>query len=244
MTKRFAAFLLALLPGLAFGASEVKLLESSASVNNIASLQRGAAMFMSYCAGCHSLEYQRYSRIAKDLDLPEELLMEKLNFTGAKFGDHVPVAMDPADGQEWFGKAPPDLSLVTRAKPGGPDWLYTFLKSFYADESRPMGWNNTVLPNASMPHVLWDLQGTQRAIYKEASADALPTIDRLELAKPGSMSPEQYDASIRDLVNFLTYVGEPAAIQRTSMGVWVILFLAAFTFLAWLLKTEYWRDVH
>lgn len=244
MTKRIAVLLLALLPGLALGASDSKLLESNASIKNVASLQRGAATFMSYCSGCHALGYQRYSRIAKDLDLPEDLVMEKLNFTGGKFGGHVEVAMDPADGERWFGKAPPDLSLVTRSKPGGPDWLYTFLKSFYADDSRPTGWNNTMLPNVSMPHVLWELQGTQRALYQDAAGSAVPVIDRLELVKPGTMSAEQYDAAMRDLVNFLTYVGEPSALQRTSMGVWVILFLAAFTFLAWLLKTEYWRDVH
>ncbi|MCK7592566.1 cytochrome c1 [Pseudomarimonas salicorniae] len=244
MTKRLAAFLLALLPGLAFAAGDVKLLESNASVNNIASLQRGAAMYMSYCSGCHALGFQRYSRIAKDLELPEELVMDKLVFTDAKIGDHVKVAMDPADGQAWFGKTPPDLSLVARSKPGGPDWVYTFLKSFYVDETRPAGWNNTVLPGSSMPHVLWELQGSQRPIYQEGAAEALPVIERLEMASPGSMSAQEYDAAIRDLTNFLTYVGEPAAIKRTSMGVWVILFLAAFTFLAWLLKHEYWRDVH
>lgn len=244
MTKRIAAFLLAMLPGLGLAAGGAPLQESNASVNNPASLQRGAAMYMSYCSGCHSLGFQRYSRLAKDLGLPEELVMDKLVFTDAKFGEHIRTSMDPADGEAWFGKTPPDLSLIARSKPGGPDWLYTFLKSFYADETRPAGWNNTVLPGSSMPHVLWELQGTQRAVYKEGAADALPVIDRLELAVPGSMSAEEYDSAIRDLVNFLTYVGEPAAIQRTSMGVWVILFLAAFTFLAWLLKTEYWRDVH
>lgn len=244
MTKRLAAFLLALVPGLALAAGKVELQPANASLNNVASLQRGAAMYMSYCAGCHSLGFQRYSRMAEDLGLPEDLVMEKLNFTGAKFGDHITTALDPADGTQWFGKAPPDLSLVTRSKPGGPDWLYTFLKSFYADETRPMGWNNTVLAGSSMPHVLWELQGTQRAVYKDAAEGGSPAIDRLELATPGSLSPAEYDAAIRDLVNFMTYVGEPSALQRTSMGVWVILFLAAFTFLAWLLKVEYWRDVH
>jgi ubiquinol-cytochrome c reductase cytochrome c1 subunit len=244
MTKRYAAFLLALLPGLGFAAGGAQLLESNASISNPASLQRGAAMYMSFCSGCHSLGYQRYSRMAEDLGLPEELVMDKLVFTDAKFGDHITSALDPADGEVWFGKAPPDLSLVTRAKPGGPDWLYTFLKSFYADESRPMGWNNTLLVGSSMPHVLWELQGTQRAVYAGDAGHGSPHIDRLELASPGTLSPEQYDAAIRDLVNFMTYVGEPSALQRTSLGVWVILFLAAFTFLAWLLKTEYWRDVH
>jgi len=132
-----------------------------------------------------------------------------------------------------------------RSSPGGPDWTYTFLKSFYVDETRPSGWNNTVLPGASMPNVLWELQGVQRPVYEGGDghpASAAP--NRLELASAGHLSAAEYDASVRDLVNFLTYVGEPAAMQRTSVGVWVILFLAAFTFLAWLLKHEYWRDVH
>jgi ubiquinol-cytochrome c reductase cytochrome c1 subunit len=244
MTKRFFGLLLALVPLASWGAAEVKLDESNASVNNTASLQRGAAMFMNYCSGCHSLGFQRYSRMAEDLGLSEKLVMENLNFTGAKIGEHMKTAMDPADGEAWFGKAPPDLSLVARAKPGGPDWTYTFLKSFYLDESRPMGWNNLVLPNASMPNVLWELQGVQRPIYAEGEHAGAVPVERLELASPGQLSPEEYDAAIRDLTNFLTYVGEPAAIQRTSLGVWVILFLAAFTFLAWLLKHEYWRDVH
>ncbi|GIX35402.1 MAG: cytochrome c [Lysobacteraceae bacterium] len=241
MTKRLAILLLALVPGLALAAGGAPLLESGASIGNPASLQRGAAMFMSYCSGCHSLGYQRLSRAAADLGIPEDVAMDKLNFTGAKFGDHIKASMRPADGEKWFGKAPPDLSLIARSKPGGPDWLYTFLKSFYADESRPSGWNNTVLPGASMPHVLWELQGIQRPVY---AAGHEGHIERLELATPGKLSPQEYDAAIRDLVNFLTYVGEPAAMQRTSLGVWVILYLAAFTFLAWLLKKEYWRDVH
>src|SRR5690606_34716381 len=142
----------------------------------------------------------------------------------------------PADGETWFGKAPPDLSVVTRAKPGGPDWTYTFLKSFYVDETRPSGWNNTVLPGASMPNVLWELQGPQRAVYDESGH----AVARLEKAGEGAVSEAEYEQTVRDITNFLTYVGEPSAMKRTSLGVWVILFLAAFTFLAWLLKKEYW----
>lgn len=244
MTKRIFGLLLALAPALALGASGVHLEESNASVNNQASLQRGATLYMNYCSGCHSLGFQRYSRMAKDLGLSEELVMQNLNFTGEKFGGHMVSSMSAEQGEAWFGKAPPDLSLVARAKPGGPDWVYTFLKSFYVDESRPAGWNNVVLPNASMPNVLWELQGLQRPVYAEGEHAGAAPVERLELASPGRLSPEEYTAAVRDLTNFLTYVGEPAAIQRTSMGVWVILFLAAFTFLAWLLKQEYWRDVH
>ena len=215
------------------------LLDSHVNINDKSSLQRGAALFMSYCAGCHSLGYQRYSRTAKDLGLTEEQVMSYLNFTGAKFGEHMKASMDPADGEAWFGKAPPDLSLVARAKPGGPNWTYTFLKSFYVDETRPAGWNNTVLAGASMPNVLWSLQGIQRPTYGEHGE-----ITGFELAPAGTQTPEEFDRTIRDITAFLTYVGEPAALKREAYGVWVILFLAVFTFLAWLLKTEYWRDVH
>jgi len=215
------------------------ILESHVNIGDRASLQRGAALFMNYCAGCHSLGFQRYSRTAKDLGLTEEQVMSYLNFTGAKFGEHMNSAMDPADGEAWFGKAPPDLSLVARAKSGGPDWTYTFLKSFYVDETRPAGWNNTVLVGASMPNVFWKLQGMQRAVYDENGV-----IERMELAPAGAQSAEEFDRTIRDVSAFLTYVGEPAALKREAYGVWVILFLTVFTFLAWLLKTEYWRDVH
>jgi|LNFM01.2.fsa_nt_gb ubiquinol-cytochrome c reductase cytochrome c1 subunit len=225
--------------GVSHAAGGAPLMESHVNIGDRASLQRGAALFMNYCAGCHSLGYQRYSRTAKDLGLSEEQVMSYLNFTGAKFGEHMNSAMDPADGEAWFGKAPPDLSLVARAKSGGPDWTYTFLKSFYVDETRPAGWNNTVLVGASMPNVFWKLQGMQRAVYDENGV-----IERMELAPAGAQSAEEFDRTIRDVSAFLTYVGEPAALKREAYGVWVILFLTVFTFLAWLLKTEYWRDVH
>jgi ubiquinol-cytochrome c reductase cytochrome c1 subunit len=233
-----------LLPTLAFGASEVKLEASHANISDPASLQRGAALFMNYCSGCHSLELQRFSRTAADLGLTEAQVMENLNFGSAKFGEAIRTSMDPADGEAWFGKAPPDLSLVARSKLGGADWTYTFLKSFYVDETRPSGWNNTILPGASMPNVLWERQGLQRAVYAETAEGGVPAIERLELASPGQSSPEAFERDIRDITAFLKYVAEPAALKRESLGVWVILFLAAFTFLAWLLKKEYWKDVH
>ena len=178
-------------------------------------------------------------RMADDLDLSKEQVTENLMFTDAKFGETMQAAMTEAEGEKWFGKAPPDLSLVARNKAGGPDWTYTFLKSFYADPTRPSGWNNTLLVGASMPHVLWELQGVQHPVQ-----DAAGHVERLELADPGSQSPVEYDHTVRDIANFLNYVGEPSAAKRRSLGVWVILFLAGFSFLAWLLKQEYWRDVH
>src|SRR5690606_34622267 len=136
------------------------------------------------------------------------------------------------------------LSLVARSKLGGPDWTYNFLKSFYVDETRPTGWNNTILPNASMPNVLWEMQGVQEAVMTPGANGTAPVVERFEVTTPGRMTAEQFDRAIRDITAFLHYVGEPAALKRETYGLWVILFLAAFTFLAWLLKTEYWRDVH
>jgi ubiquinol-cytochrome c reductase cytochrome c1 subunit len=230
---------------------------ANANVGDRASLQRGARLFMNYCASCHSAQYNRYSRIAQDLGLTEAQVMQNLNFTGAKFGEPVKVAMDPADATQWFGAAPPDLSLTARAKHGGADWIYTYLKSFYIDPSRPIGWNNPVLPGASMPHVLWELQGVQRVVTEPRATDAagnpLPCkhgeigtacLVKFELVRPGMLDEAGYDRAIRDITNFMLYMAEPAALQREAYGPWVILFLAFFTFIAWLLKREYWRDVH
>lgn len=255
MTKRFlkqalaslpvlCALLMALAPTSTFASGDGALQHSYTNISDKASLQRGAALFTNYCSGCHALGMQRYSRLAADLGLSEAQVMGNLNFGDAKFGEQIKIAMDPADATAWFGKAPPDLSLIARSKPGGPDWTYTFLKSFYVDESRPSGWNNTLLPGASMPNVLWELQGTQRAVYGEHAEGTAPHVNSLEVAAAGKLSPEEFDRSARDIAAFLHYVGEPSALQRESIGLWVILFLAAFTLLAWLLKHEYWKDVH
>lgn len=208
------------------------------NVHDQASLQRGARLFFNYCVGCHSLKYVRYSRIAEDLGLSEDEVMKNLNFTGAKFGDPVISHMPEDSAQQFFGKAPPDLSLEVRAKTA--DWVYGYLNSFYLDPTRPVGWNNTVFPNASMPFPLWELQGLQTAVKKEGSDD----VEKLELSQPGKLTPAQYQQAARDLTNFLEYAAEPAALQRQRYGIWVLLFLAGFTFLAYLLKKEYWKDVH
>lgn len=224
-------------------------------------LKRGAQLFFNYCSGCHSLQYMRYSRIAEDLEIPEAEVMSKLNFTGAKFGDPVTIAMPsgkdsgPPGGEDWFTKAPPDLSLTARSR--GVDWIYTFLRSYYLDPTRPFGWNNTVLANTVMPNPLWDLQGVQRAVLAPKSADAQghehcaagqQEIDgqclvRLE-SEGGLLDRTAFDQEVRALTTFLEYVGEPAILQRERYGIWVILYLLVFTGLAWLLKHEYWRDVH
>jgi ubiquinol-cytochrome c reductase cytochrome c1 subunit len=214
--------------------------QANANVHDIASVQRGAALFMNYCHSCHSAEYMRYQRIAKDLDLTEEQVAENLVFGNREITDYMKAAM-PESSADWFGKKPPDLTLKARSR--GPDWIYTFLKGFYMTED---GWNNTVLANASMPHVLWRLQGIQRPImetYTDDSGEEQTRIASLEITQPGSMSPEEYDRAIRDIVAFMIYLGEPAILVRESMGVWVLVFLVVFTLLSWLLYKEYWRDV-
>ena len=217
--------------------------QSGTDIADRASLQRGAQLFMNYCSGCHSLKYLRYSRMAEDLGLSEEEVMENLNFTGAAFGEHIVSSMPANHADGWFGKAPPDLSLAVRTKIGGPDWVYTFLKSFYQDEDAVLGWNNRVYPNVAMPNALWELQGLQRAVYGEPDEIGQPVVASLELAQPGRLSEAEFDRSVRDIAAFLEYAAEPAALKRQGIAVWVILFLAFFTFLAWLLKKEYWRDV-
>ncbi len=208
-----------------------------------ASLQRGAQLYMNYCSACHSLKYLRYSRIAEDLDLSEEEVMNNLNFTGAKFGEQVQVSLTADHAEDWFGKMPPDLSLISRVR--GSDWIYTYLKSFYLDENQPLGWNNKLFPNVSMPNPLWELQGLQHAVYGEAdeAAGGERPVVGLEVKTAGQLDAENFDQAARDITAFLEYAGEPAALKRQSMGVWVILFLVLFTFFAWLLKSEYWRDV-
>ena len=244
MTKKLLVFVAGMLVSLqALAAGGGNLQQAGNDLGDQASLQRGAALYMNYCSGCHALKYVRYSRIANDLGLTEEQVQDSLNFTGAKFGEQIHVAMAPEDAQEWFGQVPPDLSLVSRVR--GSDWIYTYLKSFYLDDTRPLGWNNTLFPNASMPNPLWMMQGLQRAEFgplDEATGER--PVERLVIAEPGNVDPARYDQAVRDITNFLEYVGEPAALKRHELGVWVILFLAFFTFLAWLLKKEYWRDVH
>jgi ubiquinol-cytochrome c reductase cytochrome c1 subunit len=227
----------------AFAAGGGATLQAGNDLSDRASLQRGAQLYMNYCAGCHSLKYMRYSRMAEDLGLTEDEVMKNLNFTGAKFGEQVQVSMPAAGGEKWFGKMPPDLSVIARVR--GSDWIYTYLKSFYLDESRPLGWNNKLFPNASMPNPLWELQGLQHAEFGPVDpATGERHVEGLKVAQAGRQSAQEFDQTARDITNFLEYVGEPAALKRQSIGVWVILFLAALTFLAYLLKQEYWKDVH
>lgn len=242
MTKRLISIVLlglGLLAGSASAWAEGH--ELPAAGNNLrdqASLQRGAHLFFNYCVGCHSLKYLRYSRMAQDLGLTEQEVLKDLDFTGARFDDPVITHMPATVASKAFGKVPPDLSLEVSAK--GADWVYAYLNSFYLDPKSPIGWNNTILPNAAMPFPLWKLQGEQTAVMGKDGK----TVEKLQLSHPGEMTPAQYRQATRDLVNFLAYASEPAALQRRKYGVWVILFLVLFTFLAYLVKKEYWKDVH
>jgi len=216
---------------------------SGANINDRASLQRGAKWYVNYCLGCHTISYMRYNRMAEDLGLSEDMVMQNLVFTETKFAETMNIAMNPEHAESWFGKIPPDLSLIGRSR--GADWLYSYLRGFYKDETG--GWNNTMLPNASMPNVLWRLQGIQTPLYRTETSEggfSHEVIDHFELTTPGTQTPDEFDETARDIAAFLDYAGEPAKLKRKDVGVWVILFLVLFTFIAYLLKAEYWRDVH
>jgi len=236
----------AFLPGasvVATAAGSAHVEPSGVNVNDTASLQRGAKWYVNYCLGCHSISYMRYNRLAKDLDLSEDQVMQNLVFSDAKFGETMDIAMSEEQAKAWFGKAPPDLSLTARSR--GADWLFAYLRSFYRDETG--SWNNTVLPNAAMPNVLWRQQGIQSPVYRQETDDngfTRDVIDHFVLTTPGSQSPEEFEQTARDIAAFLQYTGEPVQLERKGIGVWVLLFLALFTFIAYLLKAEYWRDVH
>src|ERR1700728_3549671 len=214
--------------------------EPDNSVADIASLQRGLRDFAGYCRGCHALKYMRYSRMAADLQITPDQLTKFVLPAGAQLSDYVTTPLPSADAQNWFGKLPPDLSLMARAR--GDGYLFRFLTTFYSDPTRQTGANNLQLPTVAMPHVLSTLEGVKVAVFK--TVDKEQVFDHFVQVAPGSLSHEEYLATVRDLVNFLDYVGEPAQVQRRSLGVKVVLFLLAFTALTYLLKREYWKNVH
>jgi ubiquinol-cytochrome c reductase cytochrome c1 subunit len=224
----------------------IALLKADTDISNTQSLQRGARNFMNYCSGCHSMKYVRYNRMAADLKIPQAELEHNLMFTTEKMSDGINSAM-PADAATWFGKLPPDLSLIARAREHGVDYIYSYLKGFYLDKTRPWGVNNLYLQASAMPHVLWQLQGLQKPVFKPGSdgnGGAQVELVGVEPMTAGTMKPEEYDQFVRDITNFLYYAGEPIKEKRQSMGVFVILFLLVFFVFAYLLKKEYWKDVH
>jgi len=236
-------------PTLALGAAEsVKLDRAPIDGTDLVSLQRGARVFVNYCQGCHAAGYMRYNRM-QDLGLNDQQIRDNLVFTDAKVGDLMKTAMDPKDAKEWFGATPPDLSVIARSRSShagsGADWLYTYLRSFYRDGGRPSGWNNVVYPNVGMPHVLWELQGEQALKVESVQGPGYPIeVQKLVLEKPGRMTPVEYDRMVADLVNYLDYVAEPARNTRTTIGIYVLMFLGVFFVIAYALKKAYWKDVH
>ena len=250
MVRRFPMLLLAALllaaPGLVSAAAPAIPLESSgADVGNQASMQRGARLYMNYCLGCHSLQYVRYNKLGEGLGLSEELVAENLRFTGDSPHDPIRIAMPAADAAGWFGLAPPDLSLIARSR--GTDYIYTFLRSFYADPaSRATGSNNKVLEGTEMPHVLWELQGVQEAVYRDeidAKGSRRQVFERFELVQPGSMTPAEYDQAARDITAFLSWAAEPMQLERQRLGIYVLLFLLVLLAFSWLYYKELWKDV-
>ncbi len=217
--------------------------EAGIDPGNIPSLQRGAANFMNYCAGCHSAQYVRYTTIGKRLGLSEEQLIDNLMFNADKTFETINAAMPPGDAERWFGSVPPDMSLIARAK--GADYIYNFLKGFYVEPGSPTGVNNLHLPGTSMPHVLWELQGYQTASYSEHSDGGVVTrhFEGFEPLTAGMLDAEAYDGFVRDTVNFLAYIAEPIRSDRRTLGVWVLIFLTIFLILAYMLKKEIWKDV-
>jgi len=225
-------------------AEEGGLLEANTDINSVESLQRGARNFMNYCSGCHSLRYLRYNRLAADLKIPDAELAKNLIFTTAKPFEEITTAM-PADSTDWFGKPPPDLTLMARER--GTDYIYSYLHGFYQDKTRPWGVNNLYLAGTAMPDVLASLQGLQKPAYKNEKdphgSDKMVLVG-VEAMTPGAMKPEEYDQFVRDIANFLDYAAEPIKAMRQSMGIFVVLFLLVFFVFAYLLKKEYWKDVH
>jgi ubiquinol-cytochrome c reductase cytochrome c1 subunit len=243
--KLIVAAVLASAPVIALAAGGGGYVEkANVDISNEASLQRGAKYFVNYCLGCHSAKYVRYNRLAMDLGLTEEQLVENLMFTGERPFDTMDNAIPDVDSSNWFGRTPPDLSLTARAR--GSDWVYSFLKSFYLDPSKPTGSNNLVLQGASMPHVLWELQGVQEAVFRtetDPNGDPHEVFSHFEIVQPGLMSPEEFDGVASDLTAFLTYISEPVQLERQSLGIKVILFLVVFFLFAFLFKKELWKDV-
>ena len=220
-------------------------------ITDVAALQNGAKIFVNYCLNCHAAAYMRYNRM-HDIDLSDDQIKKNLLFAGDKVGDLMTVAMAAKDAKAWFGAQPPDLSVIARSRAGengsGADYLYTYMRGFYRDETRPTGWNNLVYPAVAMPHVLWELQGEQRAVYEVEQdlhdhSKTVHVFKGFELTKPGSLNKADYDLAVADLVAYLQWMGEPAQTQRARLGVWVLLFLGILTLFAWRMNAAFWKDI-
>jgi ubiquinol-cytochrome c reductase cytochrome c1 subunit len=237
-------FMLLAVPVAAMASTAMHVDKAPVNVKDNESLQRGAAVFVNYCLTCHSANYMRYNRM-QDFGLTEQQIKDNLLFAAEKPGETMKIAMRPKEAKQWFGATPPDLSVIARSR--GADWLYTYLRSFYRDETRPTGWNNLVFDKVGMPHVLQELQGHLVPVWKTVKNEEgheHRVIDHLTLAKPGKITQAEYDALVGDLVNYLVWMGEPAQTQRKTVGLAVLFFLGIFYLVAFYLKREFWKDVH
>jgi ubiquinol-cytochrome c reductase cytochrome c1 subunit len=249
--KKLIAILAVAVPSLAFASEATHPLDKAPERTSLASLQNGAKLFVNYCLNCHAAASMRYNRL-RDLGLTEEQIKNNLLLSSDKVGDLMTTALKPADAKEWFGVVPPDLSVIARAKASpagtGGDYLYTYLRTFYKDDTRPTGWNNLVMPNVAMPHVMWELQGVRTAKYVEVADphDATKKIhkfEKFEQVTPGKMTALQFDEATADLVAYMEWMAEPAQGLRKRLGVWVLLFMSVFALLAWRLNASYWKEV-
>jgi len=243
------AFSLALPLSVHASGAELHLDQAPLQFDN-ASLQNGAKLFVNYCLNCHGASAMRYNRL-QQIGLTDVQIRDNLLFAGDKVGDLMKVALRREDASKWFGAAPPDLSVIARARAGefgsGADWLYTYLRQFYRDEARPTGWNNAVFPNVGMPNVLWELQGQQVAHFVEKldeHGNKTQHLEKLEVSQPGKLSKEEFDEEVADLVSFITWMGEPAQEQRQQIGWWVLAVLSLLAVLSYALKKAFWKDVH
>jgi ubiquinol-cytochrome c reductase cytochrome c1 subunit len=222
--------------------------KAPAKLNDLPSLQNGAKLFVNYCVSCHSAAFMRYNRLT-DIGLTPQQIKDNLLFTTDKVGDTMKANINPKEAKDWFGATPPDLTLIARSRSGhggtGPDYLYTYLRTFYRDSTKATGWNNLVFPNVGMPNVLWELQGEREPVFEtqEEHGHKAEVFKGWKQITPGTMTPQQFDESIADLVAYLQWMGEPAQNSRVRVGVWVLLFLVVFTGIAWRLNAAYWKDV-
>lgn len=251
MKKLILGMLAAL--ALTFGAqasegNEVHWDKAPNKTNDLAALQNGAKLFVNYCLSCHSAAFMRFNRL-RDIGLTDQQIKDNLLFTTEKVGETMKAAIDPRQAKDWFGANPPDLTLITRSRSGhggtGADYLYTYLRSYYPDDTKPTGWNNLVFPNVGMPHVLWELQGSRKPVYAEVEEHGheVKVFKGWEQVTPGTMTPLQYEQAVGDLVSYLQWMGEPAQNSRVRVGVWVLLFLGVLTLFTWRLNAAFWKDV-
>lgn len=238
----------ALVGGVQASGGDVHLDKAPDRSNDLGALQNGAKLFVNYCVSCHSAAFMRYNRM-RDLGLTEKQIKENLMFTTEKVGDVMKASIDPRQAKDWFGANPPDLTLVARSRAShsgtGADYLYTYLRTYYRDETKPTGWNNMAFPSVGMPHVLWQLQGERRPVFETVKENGhdVQKLKSWEQVTPGAMSPAEYDQAVGDLVGFMQWMAEPVQNTRKNLGLWVLAFLAVFTVIAWKLNAAFWKDI-